>query len=107
MFKTLWFGILLWIASLFLLAQVAWATANPSYSLLLAQADRPADTGAVQPADSSAPTSDRPSSAQPSLSDQDSDSNKASNSRKTSSEPRNPYDMEALKAFDAGSHRSN
>jgi hypothetical protein len=118
MFKALWFAVLLWVATVLLLPQVAWGGGRLTQPVWLAQA--PFNITESQPAPPPPLPTAAPDGTTPSLeSDRPATLNRspdkanaapqsaAPQSAAPQSAPQSPYDMEALKAFDAGSHRKN
>ena len=118
MFKALWFGLLVWAALVFLPPQLAANAGTLAQPLWLAQAapkaiesrTAPPQPTVIEP-DASKSERDRLDAPHP-QSDNQTNLDKT-NPGKTNPLPAsqatrsNPYDMEALKAFDAGSHRAN
>jgi hypothetical protein len=119
MFKALWFAVLLWVATVLLLPQVAWGEGRLPQPVWLAQAPfnitesqsvppQPLPT-AVPDGTTPSSESDRPAALKRSPDKANAAAPKSAESQPTAPQPapRSPYDMEALKAFDAGSHRKN
>ena len=99
---------LVWLLGIVALSGPVWASSSPSNTFWMAQMETPARTvPSEQPRPETQPKTqtDAPSATEQTAPKQ-TETDQQSPSVKQQSEPFNPYDMKALKQFDAGDHRA-